>query len=98
MAEVRWWHPSRDTKNEGIYDTNTFGKEHSRKKTRSVQRPWGGHALACKMNSKELGVARADSEWSGDKVRTLVLIRSREGALEDDFQCPHSWWLCSVTD
>lgn len=73
MAEVKWWHPSRDLKNEGINDTDTFGKEHPRKKTQSVQRPWGGHALAWKMNSKELGVARADSEWSRDMGRTLVL-------------------------
>lgn len=70
---MKWWHPSRDLKNERIDDTDTFGGKKIPERRQSVQRPWGGHALACKVNGKELGVAGADSGWNGDMVRNLAL-------------------------
>lgn len=50
-----------------------LGKKKIPERRQSVQRPWGGHALACKVNGKELGVAGADSGWNGDMVRNLAL-------------------------
>lgn len=63
MIKVKWWHSSRDLKMRELMMPTSLGLKNIPERRQLVQRPWDGHALACKANSKELGVARAQSEW-----------------------------------
>lgn len=62
VIKVKCWHSNRDLKMRELRMPTSLVGKNIPERRQLVQRPWDGHALACKTNSKELGVARAQSE------------------------------------